>query len=148
MSPTRSKYSQLGLDIVSLEDNHSRTPKKPSMATEKKNRRSKDYINMFLEQSLARQRDKMMDHFAHILQCMSIATGASSSSVHFGGTSPFKVQFNFDIPIFEGQIDVDALVKMFKYIRRLFICSKFSDKERIMFALFKAFPRVKHWWET
>jgi hypothetical protein len=38
----------------------------------------------------------------------AIASGASSSRVHFGGTSPFKVQVNFDIPIFEGQIDVDA----------------------------------------
>jgi hypothetical protein len=28
--------------------------------------------------------------------------GASSSSSHFGGTSPFKVQVNFDIPVFEG----------------------------------------------
>jgi hypothetical protein len=26
---------------------------------------------------------------------------------HFGGTSPFKVQVNFDIPVFEGQI-IDA----------------------------------------
>jgi len=28
---------------------------------------------------------------------------------HFGGTSPFKVQVNFDIPIFEVQIVADAL---------------------------------------
>jgi hypothetical protein len=31
--------------------------------------------------------------------------GTSSSSGHFGSTSPFKVQVNFDIPVFEGQID-------------------------------------------
>jgi hypothetical protein len=49
----------------------------------------------------------MMDNFAHILQCMSIETNASSSSDHFGGKSPLKVQLNFDILIFEGQIDVD-----------------------------------------
>ena len=51
----------------------------------------------------------MMENFAHILQCLSIATGTSSSSGNFGGTSPFKVQVNFDISIFEGQIDVNFL---------------------------------------
>jgi hypothetical protein len=66
---------------------------------------------MVLEQALTRQRDEMMKNFSHILQCLSIAIGAYSSSDHFGGTSPFKVQVNFDIPIFEGQIDVDALEK-------------------------------------
>jgi hypothetical protein len=34
---TRSEYRKLGLELVSLEDNRSRTPKKPSMAEEKKN---------------------------------------------------------------------------------------------------------------
>jgi hypothetical protein len=53
----------------------------------------------------------MMENFSHILQCPSIASGASSSSDHFRGTSPFKVHVNFDIPIFEGQIDVDSLDK-------------------------------------
>jgi hypothetical protein len=53
----------------------------------------------------------MMENFSHILQCLSIATGASSSNNHFGGTSPFKVQVNFDSPVFEGQIDTEALDK-------------------------------------
>jgi hypothetical protein len=53
----------------------------------------------------------MMENFAHILQCLPIETCTSSSSDHYGGTSPFKVQFNFDIPIFEGQIDADSLEK-------------------------------------
>jgi hypothetical protein len=53
----------------------------------------------------------MMENFSHILQRLPITTGASSSSDHFGGTFPFKVQVNFYIPIFEGQIDVDALEK-------------------------------------
>jgi hypothetical protein len=35
----------------------------------------------------------------------------SSTSNHFGGATPFKVQVNFDIPFFEGQIDSDALEK-------------------------------------
>jgi hypothetical protein len=102
MSPTRSKYSKLGLELVSLEENLSCTPKKPSMAEEKKNDGADDPIKMLLEQDLTRQRDEMMENFAHILQCLLIASGASSSSGHFGGTSPFKVQVNFDIPVFEG----------------------------------------------
>jgi hypothetical protein len=62
MSPTRSKYSKLGLELVSLEDNHSRTPKKPSMAEEKKNDGADDPISLLLEQALTRQRDEMMEN--------------------------------------------------------------------------------------
>ena len=105
MSPTRSKYRKLGLELVSLEYNHSCTLKKPSMTEEKKSDGVDDPINLLLEQALTRQRDKMMENFSHILQCLPIEIGTSSSSGHFGGTSPFKVQVNFDIPIFEGQID-------------------------------------------
>ena len=54
MSSTRSKYSNLGLERVSLEDNHSRTPKKPSMAEKNKNGIAEDYINLLLKQALAR----------------------------------------------------------------------------------------------
>jgi hypothetical protein len=46
-----------------------------------------------------------MENFSHILQHLPIEIGTSSSNGHFGGTSYFKVQVNFDIPIFEGQID-------------------------------------------
>jgi hypothetical protein len=102
MSLTRSEYSKLGLELVSLEEICSHRPKKTSMEAEKKNNRSEDSINLFLEKSLTWQRDKMMENFAHILQCLSIAKGTYSSSSHFGGTSPFKVQFNFDILVFEG----------------------------------------------
>jgi hypothetical protein len=102
MSPTRSEYINLGIELVSLEENISRTPKKPSMAEEKKNDKVDNPISLLLEQALTRQREEMMENFSHILQCLPIATGASSSSDHFGGTSPFKVQVNFYIPIFEG----------------------------------------------
>jgi hypothetical protein len=148
MSPTRSEYSKLGLELVSLEENHSRMPKKPSMVAEKKNDGAKDSINLLLEQALARQRDEMMENFSHILQRLSIATCTSSSSDHFGGTSPFKVQVNFDIPIFEGQIDADALEKWLNLLEGYFSVHNFSDREKITFALLKALPHVKHWWET
>ena len=91
MSPTRSEYSKLGLELVSLEDNRSHTPKKPSMAEEKKNDKAGDSINVLLEQALTRQRDKMMENFAHILQCLPIKTCMYSSRIHFGGKSPFKL---------------------------------------------------------
>jgi hypothetical protein len=148
MSPTRSEYSKLGLELVSLEDNRSHTPKKPSMAEENKNDRAEDSINLLLEQALTRQRDEMMENFSHILQRLSITTGTSSSSDHFGGTSPFKVQVNFDIPIFEGQIDADALDKWLNLLEGYFSVHHFSDREKITFALLKALPHVKHWWET
>jgi hypothetical protein len=90
------------------------------MAAENKNGGAEDSINLLLEQAFARQRDKMMENFSHIPQRVSIATGASSSSGHFGGTSPFKVQFDFDIPIFEGQIDVDALEKWLNLLEGYF----------------------------
>jgi hypothetical protein len=70
MSPTRSEYSKLGLELVSLEDNLSHTPKKPSMAEEKKNDGADDPISLLLEQALTRQRDEMMENFSHILQCL------------------------------------------------------------------------------
>jgi hypothetical protein len=63
----RYKYIKLGLDLVSLEENRPRTPKKPSMAEEKKNDGANDSINLLLEQALTRQRDEMMENFSHIL---------------------------------------------------------------------------------
>jgi hypothetical protein len=42
----------LGIDLVSLEENISLTPKKPSMAEEKKNDKVDNPISLLLEQSL------------------------------------------------------------------------------------------------
>jgi hypothetical protein len=117
------------------------------MAEENKNDRADDSINMLLEQALTRQRDEMMVNFTHILQPLLITTGTSSSSGHFGSTSHFKVQVNFDIPIFEGQIDVDALEKWLNLLEGYFFVHNFSDGENITFALLKALPHVKHWWK-
>jgi hypothetical protein len=52
MSPTRSEYRKLVIELVSFEENHSLTPKKPSMVEENKNDREKYPINMLLEQAL------------------------------------------------------------------------------------------------
>jgi hypothetical protein len=44
----------------------------------------------------------MMDNFTQILRWFPTETEAPSTKSHFGGTIPFKVQVNFDIPLFEG----------------------------------------------
>jgi hypothetical protein len=90
----------------------------------------------------------MMDNFAHILQRPSIAIGIDSSSDHFGGTFTLKVKFNFDIPVFEGHIDADALEKWLNILEGYFSVHNFPDRENITFAILKALPHVKHWWET
>jgi hypothetical protein len=86
----------------------------------------------------------MMENFSHILQLLLIASGASSTSGHFGGTSAFKVQVNFDIPVLEGQIDAEALEKWLTLLEGYFYVHNFSDKEKITFTLLKALPHVKH----
>jgi hypothetical protein len=92
--------------------------------------------------------DEMMENFSHILQRLPIATNAYSSNNHFGSTSHFKVHINFDIPVFEGQIDADALGKWLNLLECYFSIHHFSDRENITFALLKYLPHVKHWWET
>ena len=46
MSPTRSKYSKLGLEIVFVKDNRSLSPKKPSIVEEKKNDEEENSIRL------------------------------------------------------------------------------------------------------
>ena len=69
------------------------------MGDEKKDEGAGDPIKILLKKALEKQRNVMMDNFAQILQWLSIG-GASASNSHFGGASPFKVQVNFEIPIF------------------------------------------------
>jgi hypothetical protein len=124
---TRYEYSKLGLELVSLEDNISYTSKKPYMVEDNKNDRADDSINMLLEQALTRQRDEMMENCSHVLQRLPITTCTSSSSDHFGSTSPFKVQVNFDIPIFEGHIYVNVLEKWLNLLEGYFSIHKGKD---------------------
>jgi hypothetical protein len=95
--PRRGPSIASWVSSLSLLKTISLTPKKPSMVEENKNDGADDSINLLLEQALTRQRDEMMENFSHILQCLSIETSAYSSNNHFGSTSPFKVQVNFDI---------------------------------------------------
>jgi hypothetical protein len=52
MSPTRSEYKELGLELVSLEEKISRTPKRPLMAGEKKDDETRDPFKLLIEESL------------------------------------------------------------------------------------------------
>ena len=88
-----------------------------------------------------------MDKFAQILQWLP-TNGASASSSHSGGATPFKVQENFDITIFEGQIDEDAVDRWLNLLEGYFLVHDFFDREKIIFSLLKATPHVKDWWET
>jgi hypothetical protein len=67
MSPMRSEYKELGLELISLEDKSSHTPKRPLMAGEKKDDGIGDPFKMLLEESLTQQRNEMMDSFMQIL---------------------------------------------------------------------------------
>jgi hypothetical protein len=68
MSPTKSKYKELGLELVSLEDKISRTPKRPLMAGEKKDDGTRDPFKLLIEESLTQQSNEVMDSFAQILR--------------------------------------------------------------------------------
>ena len=84
----------------------------------------------------------MMDNFAKILQRLP-TDDTSASNNHFGGKTPFKVQVNIDIPIFEGQIDADVVDRWLNLLEGYFSVHDFSDREKIIFALLKATPHVK-----
>jgi hypothetical protein len=75
----------------------------------------------------------MMDKFVRILR--RIPTGEASSSS--GHVTAFKVQVNFDIPLFEGLIDADVVDKWLNLFEGYFSVHNFSDRENITFSLLK-----------
>jgi hypothetical protein len=144
MSPMRSRYKEFGLELVSLEGKISHTPKRPLMVGEKKDDGTGDPFKKILEESLTQQRNEMMDSFTQILRRLPTGNASSSS----GGVAPFKVQINFNIPIFEGEIDANVVDKWLNLLEGYFFVHNFSNREKITFALLKAITHVKYWWET
>ena len=86
----------------------------------------------------------MMDNFAQILRWLPIGDAYSSS----GHATPFKVQVNFDISLFEGLIDADVVDKWLNLLAGYFSVHKFFDRENITFSLLKVIPHVKYQWDT
>jgi hypothetical protein len=86
----------------------------------------------------------MIDNFLQNLQRITKDNTSSSSR----GATPFKVQIIFDIPIFEGHLDIDAIEKWLNFLERYFSVHNFSKRENITFVLLKVVPRDKYWWET
>ena len=106
-----------------------------------------DPIKILLEEALERQRNAMMDNFSQILLRLPRGDAPASNS-YSGFDTPFKVQVNFEIPIFEGQIDADAIDKWLNLLEGCFSVHDFPSQEMIIFALLKAAPHVKDCWET
>jgi hypothetical protein len=111
------------------------------MEEEKRDDGERDPFKLFLEGGLAQQSNKMMDNFAWILRRLPIYNTSSSS----GHVAPFKVQVNFYIPLFEGQIDVDVVDKWLNLLEGYFLVHNFSGRENISFALLKLVPHVNNW---
>jgi hypothetical protein len=118
------------------------------MEKEKRDMGVEDPIKLLLTKSLMQHRNDMLENFSQILQRMSTITCMSSSRSRFGDDNPLKVQVNFDIPIFKGRNDVDALEKWLNLLEGYFFVHNFSDREKITFVFLKSLPHVKHWWET
>jgi hypothetical protein len=73
---------------------------------------------------------------------------ARSTRSHFKGVTPFKVQVIFDIPLFEIHIDANYLEKWLNMLEGYYSIQKNSKTKNVTFALLKALPRVKYWWES
>ena len=57
-----------------------------------------------------------------------------STSSHFGGENPYKLQFIFDIPLFEVKIDTYCLELGFILLEGYF-SSHFFNSKKIIFSL-------------
>jgi hypothetical protein len=81
-------------------------------------------FKLLIEETLMQQRNEMMDSFAQILRRLLIGDASSLN----GDATHFKVQINFDIPIFEGQIDADVVEKWLNLLEGYFSVHKFLNR--------------------
>jgi len=138
----RLGYKKLGFELVEPLQDQPRKSQQPPMADEKKDEEVGDLIKILLEEALEQQRNAMMDNFAQILQRLPRGDASASNSYSRNAT-PFKVQVNFEIPIFEDKIDADAVDKWLNLLEGYFSVHEFSSQENIVFSLLKAAPHVK-----
>ena len=64
MSPTRSGYKELGLDLVEYLQDQPRKPCWLAMGEKKKDEGAGETSKIFLEEALEKQRNAMIDKFA------------------------------------------------------------------------------------
>jgi len=116
------------------------------MADEKKDEGVGDPIKILLEEALERQRNAMMDSFAQILQRYPEATlrlPAATLEI----PRPLRYKLILKSPSSRVK-DADAVDKWLNLLEGYFTFHEFSSQEKIVFALLKAAPHVKDWWET
>jgi hypothetical protein len=70
------------------------------MVEEKRDDRLGYPFKLLLKEALVRKMNEMMDKFAQIFRQLLMVAKTYSTSNHFGGVTPFKVKFNFNIPLF------------------------------------------------
>ena len=109
---------------------------KDAHGDKKKDEGAGDPIKILLDEALEKQRNTMMDNFSQILQLLP-TSDASTSNNYSGGVTPFKVQVNFDITIFEGEIDADVVDIWLNLLEWYLSIHDFSDREKVIFALLK-----------
>lgn len=109
------------------------------MAEEKKDEGVGDPFKILVEEALKQQRNTMMDKFAQILQQLP-KSGTFTSSSNSGSATSFKVQVNFEIPIFEGQIDVDVVDKWLNMLEGYFLFMIFLAKKILLLHFSKLPP--------
>ena len=68
----RSRYKELGLDLVEPSQDQPYKPQQPPMEEENKDEGVGDSIKIFLEEALTWQRNAMMDNFTQILRRLPI----------------------------------------------------------------------------
>ena len=124
MSPTWSRYKELGIYLVEPLQDQPHKPRQPHMGEEKKDDGSRYPIKIWLEKTLKKNRNMVMEKVSHILQRLPIGDTSTYSS-HSGGANPFKVKLKFDIPIFEGQIDVYIIDRWLNLLEGYFLVQYF-----------------------
>lgn len=56
---------------------------------------------------------------------------APLTRIHLKGITTFKVQVNFDIPFFKGNLEVDALEKWLSLLKGYYFVKKHSNGEKM-----------------
>ena len=85
----------------------------------------------------------MIDNFFQILHQLPPMVETPLTRKYFLGDMPFKVQENFDNPLFEDQIYVYDLEKWFSLLGGYFYAQNVYDSENITFVLLRSLPHIK-----